>query len=84
METYDNGDFLHGEITGLIIAAMYDVHNELGFGFLELVYKNALAVALRELGLRVERTWPMKSTITDFLSAAIPLISWWRRRSMSK
>ena len=55
MDNYDNGELLHGEITGLIIAAMYDVHNELGFGFLDLVYKNALAVALRELGLRVER-----------------------------
>lgn len=55
MENNDNPELLHGEITGLIIAAMYDVHNELGFGFLELVYKNALAVALRELGLRVDR-----------------------------
>ena len=55
MENNDNPELLHGEITGLILAAMYDVHNELGFGFLELVYKNALAVALRELGLRVDR-----------------------------
>jgi GxxExxY protein len=55
MENDDSGELLHGEITGLILAAMYDVHNELGFGFLELVYKNALAVALRELGLRVDR-----------------------------
>jgi GxxExxY protein len=55
MEDNDNSELLHGEITGLILAAMYDVHNEVGFGFLELVYKNALAVALRELGLRVDR-----------------------------
>ena len=55
MENHDEGGLLHGEITGLILAAMYDVHNELGFGFLETVYKNALAVALRELGLRVDR-----------------------------
>ena len=55
MGNHDNSALLHGEITGLIIAAMYDVHNELGFGFLELVYKNALAAALRELGLRVGR-----------------------------
>ena len=55
MENDDSGGLLHGEITGLILAAMCDVHNELGFGFLELVYKNALAVALRELGLRVDR-----------------------------
>lgn len=55
MENNDYSELLHGEITDLIIAAMYDVHNELGFGFLELVYKNALAVALRELGLHVDR-----------------------------
>jgi GxxExxY protein len=55
MENDDSGELLHGEITSLILAAMYDVHNELGFGFLELIYKNALAVALRELGLRVDR-----------------------------
>ena len=55
MENNDYSELLHGEITGLILAAMYDVHNELGFGFLELVYKNALAVALRELGLHVDR-----------------------------
>ena len=55
MENNAKEELLHGEITSMILAAMYDVHNELGFGFLELVYKNALAVALRELGLRVDR-----------------------------
>ena len=56
MEHNNVGEPLHGEITGKIIAAMYDVHNELGYGFLESIYKNAMAVALRELGLRVDRT----------------------------
>jgi len=41
----------HKELSEKIIAAAYDVHKELGHGFLEKVYKNALAVRLRELGL---------------------------------
>jgi GxxExxY protein len=46
---------LHGDLTNVIIGAMYDVHTELGAGFLESVYANALAVVLRGLALRVER-----------------------------
>lgn len=87
----DNPELLHGEITGLTIAAMYDVHSELGFGFLELVYKNALAVALRELGLRAwTKMCAMKSTITGSSSAATLLIlsssqrSMWRRRLLDR
>jgi GxxExxY protein len=48
-------NFPHAEPTNAIIGAMFDVHNELGFGFLESVYVNALVVALRERGLRVDR-----------------------------
>lgn len=42
-------DYLHSEITGEILNAFYDVYNELGYGFLERVYKNAL---YKELGQR--------------------------------
>ena len=44
-----------GELTKLIIGAMFEVYNILGSGFLESVYANALAVELRLRGLRVER-----------------------------
>jgi GxxExxY protein len=37
----------HQELTEKIIAAAYAVHNELGSGFLEKVYENAMAVKLR-------------------------------------
>ena len=43
------GEFLHKDLTGEIIAAAYDVHNGLGCGLLEKVYENALGC---ELGLR--------------------------------
>ena len=33
---------LHEEITDRIIGAFYRVYNELGYGFLEKVYENAL------------------------------------------
>lgn len=36
----------HKETTELIIAAAFEVHNELGYGFLEKVYKNAMQVEL--------------------------------------
>jgi GxxExxY protein len=45
----------HLELTERIIGVFYDVYHELGFGFLESVYQNAMAHALREAGLRVER-----------------------------
>jgi hypothetical protein len=38
----------------------YDVYNELGCGFLEAVYVEALTVALREAGLSVEREVALK------------------------
>ena len=38
-----------------IIGAFYNVYNELGHGFLESVYREAMVIALREKGLQVER-----------------------------
>jgi GxxExxY protein len=56
----DESNLLHGDLTRSIIGAMYAVHSQLGFGFLEAVYKNALAVVLEEAGLRVEREVPFE------------------------
>ncbi|HID51242.1 MAG TPA: GxxExxY protein [Anaerolineae bacterium] len=47
------GDYLHSEITEKIIGAFYDVYNALGYGFLEKVYENALAIELRARGFAV-------------------------------
>jgi GxxExxY protein len=38
-----------------ILGAFYEVYNELGSGFLESVYREALAIALGDRGLRYER-----------------------------
>jgi len=45
--------FKHEELTDLILRAFYQVYNRLGYGFLEKVYENSLAVAARKLGLSV-------------------------------
>lgn len=46
-------DFLYADITEKIIGSAYEVYNELGFGFLESVYKNSLEIVLQESGLSV-------------------------------
>jgi len=45
--------FKHTDVTELIIKAFYTVYNTLGYGFLEKVYQNALAIELHKLGLEV-------------------------------
>lgn len=49
----------HGELSSKIIAAAHSVHKELGQGFLEKVYKNALAIELREAGVECALEVPM-------------------------
>jgi GxxExxY protein len=45
----------HADITEKIIGAFYEVNNALGYGFLEKVYENAMAIELRSRGLRVQQ-----------------------------
>jgi GxxExxY protein len=49
----------HQELTGQIIGVFFEVYNELGHGFLESVYVEALALALKEAGLTVQREFPL-------------------------
>ena len=42
--------YKHADVTGMILKAFYTVYNELGYGFLEKVYENAMAIELRKLG----------------------------------
>lgn len=50
---------IHGEITESIIAAFYDVYNTLGYGFLEKVYENALALELVKQGFDIKAQVPI-------------------------
>jgi GxxExxY protein len=56
----------HPEVTEKVIGVFYDVYNELGHGFLESVHEEALAIALVQSGLKVERP--------------VPIAVWFRRR----
>jgi GxxExxY protein len=49
-----NPNLKHREITDLVLKTFYEVYNELGHGFLESIYENALSIALQTNGLRVE------------------------------
>ena len=54
------GDGLkHRDLTERIIGVFYEVYTELGHGFLESVYEEAIALALVQSGLRVERQVPL-------------------------
>lgn len=54
-----DGGLIHRELTDRTIGVFYEVYNELGFGFLESVYEDAMAIALGEKGLSVERQKPI-------------------------
>ncbi len=58
METV-NENLQHRELTEKIIGLFYEVYNELGFGFLESVYEEAMAIALTEAGLKIQRQYPV-------------------------
>ena len=53
-------ELLHQEITDKIIKAFFKVYNELGYGFLEKVYENALFIELKATGLFCEKQKPIK------------------------
>ncbi len=53
--------FPQRDLTHRIIGAAFAVHNTLGFGYLEAVYRRALAVELRKQGIdhQLERTFDL-------------------------
>jgi GxxExxY protein len=55
----DGSALKHAEITEKIIGMFFAVYNELGHGFLESVYQNAMVIALTQAGLQVEREVPV-------------------------
>ncbi|REG91191.1 GxxExxY protein [Flavobacterium aquicola] len=47
-------NFLHKSLSDSILKAYYEVYNELGYGFLEKVYQNAMYLELKSKGFKVE------------------------------
>ncbi len=69
-------NFKYRDITEKIIRGFYEVYNELGGGFLESVYENALYLVLTGYGLRVEKQKAISvyfrgNTVGDFKSDLI-------------
>ena len=48
-------DYLHKELTEKLIKGIFNVYNELGYGYREREYQNAYAEELRVLGLTFTR-----------------------------
>lgn len=53
-------NLLHKDTTDIILKSFYKVYNNLGYGFLEKVYENALLCELRNQGLDCEKQKPIK------------------------
>jgi GxxExxY protein len=51
--------YKHANLTEAVIGAFFTVYNDLGYGFVEEVYANALALELRERGVGVVREQPI-------------------------
>lgn len=67
----DTRGLKHGELTEKILGAFYEVYNELGCGFLEAVYENALLIALTGARVKIERqvpvpVWFRKTQVGDY------------------
>ena len=68
----------------------FEVYNELGYGFLESVYREAMSIALRTLGLQVYKEFRLSARfrghiVGDFKADLIVngLISWSSKASGS-
>jgi GxxExxY protein len=49
----------HDDLRERIIGVFYDVYNELGYGFLESLYREAMRLALMQAGLKVNAEVPV-------------------------
>jgi GxxExxY protein len=48
------GNLLHRNLSDTILKIYFEVYNELGYGFLEKVYQNAMYFELKSQGYKVE------------------------------
>ena len=59
-KSYSSSLYKNSDITEMILAAFYAVYSALGYGFLEMVYANALKIELEKRGLKVGREFEIK------------------------
>ena len=56
----DRKEIVPKRVVDIILKCFYRVHNDLGYGFLERVYQNAMYYALIDEGLKCEAETPIK------------------------
>ncbi len=61
----NNGKIVYSELSYKIIGLAMEVHRELGFGFLEKVYENAMMVILRREAINVVQQAPIMVRFLD-------------------
>src|SRR6266849_5914764 len=86
MEVDDSGPskLLHEETTSKIIDAAFEVHDQLGYGFLERVYQRALQVELLRRGATTELERRIQVTTKERLLAITISMFWSTTVSLSK
>ena len=52
-------ELIHKELAYRIVGCAMEVHRELGYGFLEKVYENALMVLLKKEGIEAKQQYPI-------------------------
>lgn len=52
--------YKHQDVTQQIVDAFYAVYNSLGYGFLERVYENSMAIELQARGLKAQQQAPIQ------------------------
>jgi len=68
-----NNKILYKDLSFKIVGLAMEVHNKLGYGYLEKVYENALMLLLRCKGIHAEQQVPIKvyfesKIVGDFIS----------------
>ncbi len=56
----NNKNIIYKELSYKIVGLAMEVHNKLGFGFLEKVYENALMVLLEKNGIHAQQQVPIR------------------------
>jgi GxxExxY protein len=53
-------NLLYPDLSYRVVGLGMEVHNRLGYGFLEKVYENALMILLRKAGIKAQQQCPVK------------------------
>ena len=56
-------EFKHGELTNRIPKAFHTVYQAQGYGFLEKVYENSMAIELRKAQMTVQQQFPISDSV---------------------